>query len=654
MKLTVVIVNYNVEYFLEQCLLSVRKALHGIDAEVFVVDNNSVDGSVAMVREKFPEVRLIANQENTGFSRANNQAMTLALGEYILLLNPDTVVEEDTFHRIAAFMDQHPEAGGLGVKMVDGKGRFLPESKRGLPTPAVAFYKIFGLSALFPKSPTFGQYHLTYLDNEQIHQVDILAGAFMLLRKSVLDRIGFLDETFFMYGEDIDLSWRIIKSGYKNYYFPETRIIHYKGESTRKSSVNYVLIFYSAMLIFARKHFSPQRAGLFSIMINMAIYFRAGLSLVKRFSEKAFLPVADGTIIFGGTLLFTKYWEPLILDEGVHYPTSFLFGVLPVYTLTWLIASYLSGAYDKPPKLIRIFQGIFTGTITILVIYSLLNEDYRFSRALILIGAVWGALGMSGLRLALHLSGIRRFQLRSTENRRYAIIGSPDECQRVAELLRRTHPGAGMIALVHNQSDETSSGFVGHLRQLTDIITIYRIDELVFCSRDMGAGQIIDLMSRTYSRPVDFKIAPQDSSSIIGSNSISTLGDPFIIDIDSIARPRNRRNKRLTDLLICMILLLFLPVALPVVDKPLGLLKNLFRVLFGFSTWIGYSNLESAGQKLPGLKRGVLTPADAFPKRVLDNETVMNLNLLYARHYQIMNDLSITFSGFKNLGRHTA
>lgn len=654
MKLTVVIVNYNVEYFLEQCLLSARKALEGIDSEVFVVDNNSVDGSVAMVREKFPGVKLIANQENTGFSRANNQAMALAAGEYVLLLNPDTVVEEDTFHRILAFMDHHPEAGGLGVKMVDGKGRFLPESKRGLPTPAVAFYKIFGLSSLFPKSPTFGQYHLTYLDNEQIHQVDILAGAFMLLRKSVLDRIGFLDETFFMYGEDIDLSWRIIKAGYKNYYYPETRIIHYKGESTRKSSVNYVLIFYSAMLIFARKHFSPKRAGLFSILINMAIYFRAGLSLVKRFSEKAFLPVADGTIIFGGTLLFTKYWEPVILDEGVHYPDSFLFGVLPVYTLAWLVASYLSGAYDKPSKLIRIFQGIFTGTITILVIYSLLNEDYRFSRALILFGAVWGALGMSGLRLMLHLSGNKRFQLSHTENRRYAIIGSPDECQRVAELLRRTHPGAGMIALVHHQSDETSSGFVGHLRQLTDIITIYRIDELVFCSRDLSAGQIIDLMSRTYSRPLDFKIAPQDSASIIGSNSISTLGDPFIIDIDSVARPRNRRNKRLTDILICLALLIFLPVVLPIATKPLGLLKNLFRVLLGLSTWIGYANHESAGQKLPGLKRGVLTPADAFPKRALDDETIMNLNLLYARHYQIMNDLSILFTGFKNLGRQTA
>jgi GT2 family glycosyltransferase len=254
MKLTVIIVNYNVKYFLEQCLISVQKACEGITAEVFVVDNNSVDGSVAMVAEKFPWVKLIANTENTGFSKANNQAMRLAKGEYVLLLNPDTVVQEDTFHKVVQFMDEHPDAGGLGVRMVDGKGHFLPESKRGLPTPAVAFYKIFGLSALFPKSPRFGRYHLGNLSADETHEIEILSGAFMLMRKKTLDQVGLLDEAFFMYGEDIDLSWLIIQGGWKNYYYPDTRIIHYKGESTKKGSLNYVKVFYQAMLIFARKH----------------------------------------------------------------------------------------------------------------------------------------------------------------------------------------------------------------------------------------------------------------------------------------------------------------------------------------------------------------------------------------------------------------
>ncbi|MFY8185415.1 MAG: glycosyltransferase family 2 protein, partial [Bacteroidia bacterium] len=228
--LSVIIVNYNVKHFVEQCLYSVMNASKNCKLEVFVVDNNSVDGSVELIREKFPNVTLIANKDNVGFSKANNQAIRIAKGSYVVLLNPDTVVEEDTFEKTIAFMDAHPEAGGLGVKMLDGKGNFLLESKRGLPTPSVAFYKIFGLSALFPKSKVFGKYHLGYLDKEQTHEVDVLSGAFMLMRKETLDNVGLLDEEFFMYGEDIDLSYRIILGGYKNYYYSGTRIIHYKGE----------------------------------------------------------------------------------------------------------------------------------------------------------------------------------------------------------------------------------------------------------------------------------------------------------------------------------------------------------------------------------------------------------------------------------------
>ena len=220
MKLSIVIVNYNVSYFLEQCLRSVYVALGQIDAEVFVVDNNSVDNSVEMLKHQFPQVKLIVNKENLGFSKANNQAIRVSSGEYVLLLNPDTIVESDTFEKVLAFMDEHPQCGGLGVKMVDGKGNFLPESKRSVPLPSVAFYKIFGLSAMFKSSKRFGKYHLTYLDENEINKVEVLSGAFMLLRKSVIDEIGLLDEDYFMYGEDIDLSYRIIKAGYDNYYFP--------------------------------------------------------------------------------------------------------------------------------------------------------------------------------------------------------------------------------------------------------------------------------------------------------------------------------------------------------------------------------------------------------------------------------------------------
>ena len=307
--LSVVIVNYNVVNFLEQCLNSVLAARQNLRIEIFVVDNNSVDGSVALVRDKFPSVQVIANTENVGFSKANNQAIMQSKSRYVLLLNPDTVVEQDTFDKCIAYMDAHPNVGGLGVRMLDGKGRFLPESKRGLPTPAVSFYKIFGLSKLFPKSKKFGTYHLGFLDEHQIHEIDVLSGAFMLMRAETLENVGLLDEAFFMYGEDIDLSYRIQQGGYSNVYFPETKIIHYKGESTKKGSLNYVFVFYNAMIIFAKKHFSARYARIFSLAIHMAIYLRASASILKRLVQNLSWPATDSAISFGILFVLAEQWK---------------------------------------------------------------------------------------------------------------------------------------------------------------------------------------------------------------------------------------------------------------------------------------------------------------------------------------------------------
>lgn len=280
MKLSVIIVNYNVKYFLEQCILSVLESKVDFGMEIFVVDNNSTDGSQSYIQSKYPEIIYIDNKENTGFASANNQAIAQSNGEYVLLLNPDTVLGEHVLQNTCDFMDKHPESGGVGVKMINGFGTFLPESKRGFPSPWTSFCKIFGLASIFPKSKLFGKYHLKYLDENQIHEVDVLAGAFMLLRKDVLDKIGYLDETFFMYGEDIDLSYRIVKAGYKNFYLPE-KIIHYKGESTKKNDMKYVKIFYEAMYIFFKKHY-PSYGLIYSFFIYAGIYFRASLAIVRR------------------------------------------------------------------------------------------------------------------------------------------------------------------------------------------------------------------------------------------------------------------------------------------------------------------------------------------------------------------------------------
>ncbi|MBP6978030.1 MAG: glycosyltransferase [Lentimicrobiaceae bacterium] len=653
MKLSVIIVNYNVRYFLEQCLLSVRKAIAELDAEVFVVDNNSVDSSAQMVREKFPGVILIENNENIGFARANNQAIIRSQGEYVLLLNPDTVVEHDTFSKIVTFMDSHLDAGGLGVKMVDGNGKFLPESKRGLPTPAVAFYKIFGLSKLFPRSKRFGKYHLGYLDKDEIHPVDILSGACMLIRKTVLDRIGLLDETFFMYGEDIDLSYRITQAGYRNYYFPKARIIHYKGESTKKSSVNYVRVFYQAMAIFARKHFSRQHASLFSLLINLAVYFRAFIALLARFLKSIFLPLLDAGLIYLGIYVIKTYWEEnIIYLDGGHYPIELVAVAIPVYVLIWLIAVFLSGGYDRPIRPNRIYRGIFFGTITILVIYSLLPETYRYSRALILLGALWAIIIMTLIRYMLHLSGARNFRIKQYTGRRYVIIGEKEEANRVLDLLRRATPDPGFIGLVNVRKEINSGqGFIGNIEQINDIISIYRIEEVIFCAKDISAQEIIDQMTGLHNTQVEYKIAPPESLAIIGSHSISTSGDPYIIDINSVDKPGNRRTKRVFDLLTSPLLLASLPVSIFIVRKPLLFIRNCFLVFFGRYTWIGYSTENHAATThLPKLRKGVLNPTDIFKNPSFDTQTIYRLNLLYARNFSLANEFTILYRGFRRLG----
>lgn len=654
MKLSIVIVNYNVKHFLEQCLYSVRRAGKGIEMEVFVVDNNSVDSSTTMVAEKFPEVKLIANKKNEGFSKANNQAIRESKGEYILLLNPDTVIEDDTLSKVIAFMDEHPDAGGLGVKMIDGKGNFLPESKRGLPTPAVAFFKIFGLSKFFPRSKVFGKYHLGYLDKEKTHPVDVLSGAFMLLRHETLEKTGLLDEEFFMYGEDIDLSYRITQAGYRNYYFPGTRIIHYKGESTKKGSINYVFVFYNAMIIFAKKHFSSKNARLFSAMIRLAIYFRASIAILNRFLVKALLPFLDFIFIYGGIFLITKYWERnVIFRDGGEYPMGFITFGLSTYIIIWLISTYLSGGYDVPVKLRKVAGGVIAGTIVILVGYALLPEHLRFSRAIIILGAAWGIAAMSANRLILNITGFKNASIEQAKNKRFIIVGDSQEAVRVSDLLMRTSINPGFVGLVHSDPEgKKPAEFIGNINQIREIINIYRIHEVIFCSKSLSHQQIIDKMSELQDTRVDYKIAPEESLSIIGSNSINTQGDLYTIQINTITKPSNRRNKRMLDISASLVLLAMLPVTIFIVRSPLGHIRNILLVLIGRLTWVGYHPTKhSDEEKLPHIREGVLTPMDAFMHDSIPEDTIQKLNVVYARDYNLSVDLNILFKGFRNTGR---
>ena len=312
--------NYNVKYFLEQCLQSVLLATKNCTAEIFVVDNNSTDGSKQFLEPLFKEVHFIWLPKNIGFAKANNIALAKTSGDYILFLNPDTIVAEDSFEKTIAFLQNNTAIGALGVKMIDGSGQFLKESKRAFPSPSISLFKILGLANLFPKSKLFAKYHMGHLSVNENNEVDVLAGAFMLVPKVVLNVVGSFDEAFFMYGEDVDLSYRIQKAGYKNYYFAKTTILHFKGESTKKGSLNYVRLFYKAMNLFVHKHYKSGNAAVFTFLINIGIWFRASLATltsVFKVDKKTFIKDKDNFII-SDEVNYTKVVEILsVHNESV-------------------------------------------------------------------------------------------------------------------------------------------------------------------------------------------------------------------------------------------------------------------------------------------------------------------------------------------------
>lgn len=651
MKLSVIIVNYNVEYFLEQCLQSVFNAAKNIETEVYVVDNQSVDGSLQMLAQKFPQVHVIANSENVGFAKANNQAISVARGEYVLLLNPDTLVEEETFEKALAFMDKTADAGALGVKMINGNGEFLPESKRGLPVPSVAFYKIFGLAKFFPKSKKFGYYHLTYLDNAEINPVEVLSGAFMLIRNEILQKIGGLDESYFMYGEDIDLSYRITQEGYKNYYFPETQIIHYKGESTKKSSLNYVLVFYKAMQIFAKKHFSKSNTLFFNALINSAIWFRAALAMLKRIALTLLLPLLDFAVIFAGMVGFTAYWEDnvLFLQQKI-FPDYYLLLVLPLYTLVWILAIALHKGYRKPIQLSRTNRGIILGTVALFLIYALLPESVRFSRAVLVFGAMWTAIAINTLRYLWRKVHFNEVKFRDRATSRFLVIGDRAEGDRVVQLVRATTIHIDFLRTITTDSAEPKSEFcIGDVSELRNLVAVHQVKALVFCSKCLTIKQITELMERFRGQQIEFKIAPENAVSVIGSHSIKTANDLLETPASRKLLAKNVQKKRRFDLFSALFLLLFLWIDLWFVKNRSAFPSKIWSVLCGKKSWIGYTGSRTEGDKLPLLPSGVLTTAAAFGLENPSQDVVNQADSSYIRNFKTSKELFLLLKNFKNL-----
>jgi len=645
-QLSVIIVNYNVKHFLEQVLLSVEVASKGLMVETWVVDNNSVDGSIEMVKEKFPWVKLIENHDNVGFSKANNQALRLSNAKYSLLLNPDTVLQEDTFQKCIEYLDLHPEVGGLGVRMIDGKGQFLPESKRGLPTPSVAFFKMTGLASLFPKSRYFGRYHMKYLSEFETHEVEILAGAFMMMRGETLAKVGLLDEQFFMYGEDIDLSYRILLGGYKNVYFADTTIIHYKGESTKKKSVNYVKVFYNAMVLFAKKHYSQRMAGWFAFWIQIAIYVRAFFALIVQSVSKVLFPAIDFITIYLGYFGIAKYWELYHKFVRGFYPSDYYLVHIPIYAAVAMLSVYISGGYDRPYKSLRLFSGALIGSVLMFAVYGFYPKDWQFSRAILGLGSAWAIGGMLLTRVIANLLGWKGSQGKNSE-KRILVVGGGQEIERITDLLNKSGVPHHMLGAV-TPTNEKKLGFLGSFNQLDELVEIYRANSIIFSGKDVSASRIMESMSGFANEQVQLKIAPESSEFIIGSDSKNEPGELFTLDVKyQLSESHVQRRKRIFDIFFSLWMILraltFWGYTIFTNKKWRYLYSCIPSVLIGKKTWVSYSGQTSA-EKLPNIKPGVVSSAGVWT----NSEFEADVNHLYAKDYEVWRDLEILWDYPKN------
>lgn len=645
MQLSVIIVNFNVKHFLEQCLYSVTKACKNLDAEIIVIDNNSTDGSKEFIAPKFPAVKFIWNPVNVGFAKANNLALQNAQGNFILFLNPDTIVPEDCFEKCIDFFKSNKQAGAIGIRMIDGTGKFLKESKRAFPSPLTSLYKLSGLAKLFPHSKTFAKYHLGNLPDNQNHEVDVLAGAFIMLPKEVLNITGSFDDTFFMYGEDVDLSYRIQKAGYKNYYFSGTTIIHFKGESTKKGSLNYVRLFYSAMSLFVNKHYSGNRARVFNFLIHTGIFLRAVLTAAGNFLTKIGLPLLDASVIFMSFWCIKYLWSTYIRKE-VNYSPNMLIIAFPVFTIIFLIASYYSGLYDKGYRQSQLNRSNGIAALVLLSGYALLPESIRFSRGILVFGIVMAYIIISLIRWLFVKWEIINKVDEEVEQKQTIVVANEKDYKLVTELMQLAGMPERVLGRV-NTNNSSSAHALGSINQLNHLVKMYPVKEIIFCEDGFSFKEIIDNI-QLLPPGISNKFHASGSCSIIGSDSKDVSGKYVTVSNKyTIAYPVNKRNKNLLDVITALIFLLSFPLHLIIQKKPTQFCKNLFFVLIRKKTWIGYATKTNM---LPKLKEGILT-STTLPVAINDlpEESLLLSDEWYATSYSVNTDIKKIIRGYRFL-----
>lgn len=651
MKVSVVIVNYNVKYFLEVCLHSVERALAGIASEIFVVDNNSQDGSCALVREKFPSVILIENKENIGFGRANNQAVALAKGTYILFLNPDTVLPEDFFSKTLAYMEAHPEAGGIGPRLIDGKGKFAPDAKKSFPSLSVALFKGTGINKLFPRSPYFNKYYAVHIGELETAHVDALSGCCMMMRKTAIDKAGgAFDEDYFMYFEDGDLCYRIRQAGYVNIYFPETTVIHYKGESTKKTTLSYVKMFNEAFAIFAQKHYSRQYAKLFLLFIKTGVILRAILSAAKTGLRVFRMPLFDAVVLLLTLWFIKEFWMEQVKNiQPIPFRSVYL--TFPAYIFIWIACLFLNGTYDQPYRGVRVVRGMLIGSVLCLAYFGLLPPELRYSRAIIILTGFIGAMLLLFLHEVFYRIGIFKLVRYDALPGKAVIVADENAFRQTREILQQVHYAPEIYGRVsQHETDENNT--LSNLPQIKPLLFTAGIDEVIFCVNGLRYAEIIKQM-QLCGEAYEYKIHLPGSRSFVGSNSSHTAGDLYTADKRfNLSKFSEQRNKRVVDISLALGLILLSPIIIFFVKQPGGFLRNCFSVLWGKKTWIGYGASHKT-MALPPLKPSVLPVYNILEGYEPDENIKRLADMAYAERYNAAQDVGLLLRNFRFLGRKT-
>ena len=625
MKLTVVVVSFNVKGYLSLCVSSALEAMKRLgegQSELYIVDNASSDGSVDWVRNAHPEVQLIALDENVGFSAANNVAIRQAKGEWVLLLNPDTVVPEDTFERIIGHVEGRPEIGGLGVPMYDGTGSWLPESKRGMPTPWASFCRLSGLWRLAPKSPGLNSYYYGHVGREETADVEVLSGAFMWMRKEALDQVGLLDESFFMYGEDIDLSIRLIKGGWVNRYYSEAPVVHFKGESTKKGSLSYVRVFHDAMRIFSEKHFAGGQALAMRWMIRLGIRLRAVSAFVHGVVQRHSLMVADVVLAMAAGFSVVAIHG---MTTGMEHPLMPTLSLALIGAVSSWGAGKWFGSSDKPFHRLRIITAGLAAAIAVVSIYSLMPEKLRVSRLSASFLGVF--VGVAPLSLRTLMVAVRPSRYRWRTSRPRVTVAAPLEVQeRLVQWVRSSYGSSLEVDVVLPAEARWAEG--GARRR----------SDLVLCSSTLGGASCLASIRAAHAHAEDLRIVPEDLLLALGG--LRRDGAPtsnLSWGADGLGRADRMRAKRRLDLMWAF----FVVVAGSGKGKFAASFtrKNAWRVAKGELTWIGFHGGWEGADRLPDLPQGVLFAGTGI--RAAGAEEARRLDLRHASDFGWMRDLEL-------------